>query len=148
MTEKLFFFCCFAARRLLSLCVCRNMLAGQKREYCYYYYTTPCLKTSHLWLAIILTYMARLRKFLAQVGNQSALYFLTSPNLCLCTIWVNRKPENCVFSLKCCMLFTKNTWNTLTYHLVTAEPPFTVKTIDGMHQIGPRILLFYPRDLC
>ena len=27
------------------------------------------------------------------------------------------------------------------YHLVTAEPPFTVKTIDWMHQTGPRILL-------
>jgi len=34
--------------------------------------------------------------------------------------------------------FTKNT---LKYHLVTAEPPFTVKTIDWMHQTGPRILL-------
>ena len=39
------------------------------------------------------------------------------------------------------MLFARNTRNTLKYHLVTVEPPFTVKTIDGMHQIGPRILL-------
>ena len=37
--------------------------------------------------------------------------------------------------------FYKNTPNTLKYHLVTAEPPFTVKTIDWMHQTGPRILL-------
>jgi len=36
--------------------------------------------------------------------------------------------------------FTK-THKTLKYHLVTAEPPFTVKTIDWMHQTGPRILL-------
>jgi len=27
------------------------------------------------------------------------------------------------------------------YHLVTAEPHFTVKTIDWMHQTGPRSLL-------
>jgi len=25
--------------------------------------------------------------------------------------------------------------------LVTAEPPFTVKTMDWMHQTGPRIML-------
>jgi len=30
------------------------------------------------------------------------------------------------------MLFTKNTRNTLKYHPVTAEQPFTVKTIDWM----------------
>jgi len=76
-----------------------------------------------------------------KVGNQNLLYFITSPNLCFCTTWRNRKPENCVFSLKCCMLFTKNTRNTLKYHLVTDEPPFTVKTIDWIHQTGPRILL-------
>jgi len=42
------------------------------------------------------------------------------------------------------MLFTKinqNKRNTLKYHLVTAELPFTVKTIDWMHQTEPRILL-------
>ena len=33
----------------------------------------------------------------------------------------------------------QKTRNTLKYHLVTAEPPFTVKTIDWMHQtLGPR----------
>jgi len=42
------------------------------------------------------------------------------------------------------MLFTKNTRNTLKYHLVTAEPPFTVKTIDWMHQTGPRIMHLLP----
>jgi len=35
----------------------------------------------------------------------------------------------------------KTTRNTLKYHLVTAEPPFTLKTIDWMHQTGPKILL-------
>jgi len=39
------------------------------------------------------------------------------------------------------VLYTKNTWKTLKYHLVTAEPPFTVKTIEWIHQTGPRILL-------
>ena len=78
------------------------------------------------------------------------LYFPTSPNLCLCTTWGFRKPENCVFSLKFCMRFTRNT---LKYHLVTAEPPFTVKTTDGMHQTGPRILLsvthmLYVNEVC
>ena len=76
-----------------------------------------------------------------KVGNQNVVYFRTSPNLCLCTTWRNRKPENCVFSLKFCMLFTKNT---LKYHLVTTEPPeppYIVKTIDGMHPTAPKILL-------
>jgi len=35
-----------------------------------------------------------------------------------------------------------------TSHLVTAEPPFTVKTIDWMHQTGPRILLYVTHMLC
>jgi len=47
-----------------------------------------------------------------KVGNQNVLYFPTSPNLCFCTTWGNRKHENCIFSLKCCMLFTKNTKHT------------------------------------
>ena len=46
------------------------------------------------------------------------------------------------------MLFTKNTQNTLKYHLVTAEPPFTVKTINWMHQTGSKILLSVAHMLC
>jgi len=38
------------------------------------------------------------------------------------------------------ILYQKYT-NTLKYRLVTAEPPFTVKTIDWMHQTVPMILL-------
>jgi len=76
-----------------------------------------------------------------KIGNQNVLYCPPSPNLCFCTTWRNRKPENCIFSLKRCMIFTKNTRNTVKYHLVTAEPSVTVKTIDWMHQTGPRILL-------
>ena len=41
----------------------------------------------------------------------------------------------------------------LKYHLVTDKPPFTVKTIDWMHQTGPRILLsvthmLYVNEIC
>jgi len=36
------------------------------------------------------------------------------------------------------MLFTKDTETHLKDHLVTAEPPFTVKTIDCAHETGPR----------
>jgi len=39
------------------------------------------------------------------------------------------------------MLFSKNSRKALKYHLVTAEPSFTVKTIDWMQQTGPGILL-------
>jgi len=37
--------------------------------------------------------------------------------------------------------FYQKTRITLKYHLVTAKPPFAVKTIDWVHQTGPRILL-------
>jgi len=47
----------------------------------------------------------------------------------------------------------KTTQNTLKYHLVTAKPPFTVKTIDWMQQTGPRILpsvthMLYVNQVC
>ena len=61
-----------------------------------------------------------------KVGNQNVLHFPTSPNFCFCIT----KPEKCIFSLKCCMLFTKN-MNTLKYPLATWEPPFTVKRSTG-----------------
>jgi len=48
-----------------------------------------------------------------KVGNQIVLYFPTTPNYCFCTTWGNRKPGNCVFSLKCCMLFHQKTRNTV-----------------------------------
>jgi len=71
-----------------------------------------------------------------KVGNQNLLYFPTLPNLCFCTTWGNRKPGNCVFFyLNAACFFTKKH---LEYHLVRAEPPFTVKTIDWVHQTGPR----------
>ena len=88
-----------------------------------------------------------------KVTKQNVLYFSTLPNLCFCITCGNRKPENCIFSLKFCMLFTKkNTRNTLKYHLVTTKLPFTVQTINWMHQAGPRILLsvktLYVNQVC
>jgi len=101
---------------------------------------TVSQKTSHLWLAIIFTHSSITIIFgtnvTEKVGNQNILYFPTSPNKCFCTTWGNRKPGNCNFSLKYCMFLTKSTQNILKYHLVTAELPFTVKMIDGMHHTG------------
>jgi len=50
-----------------------------------------------------------------KVGNQNILYFPTTHDdkQCFCTTWRNRKSGNCVFSLKCCMLFHQNTRNTV-----------------------------------
>jgi len=71
-----------------------------------------------------------------KVRNQNTLCFPTSsPSVCALR-GKTRNPE-VVLSFKCC-LFTKNTRNALKYHLLTAEPPFTVKTIDWVHQTGPR----------
>jgi len=67
-----------------------------------------------------------------KVSNQSVLYFPTSSNYCFCTTWETGKPEIVFFRL---MLhdFLPKIHETLKYHLVTAEPPFTVKTIDWVH---------------
>jgi len=47
------------------------------------------------------------------------------------------------------MLFTKNTRNTLKHHLVTAEPPFTVKMIDWMLRILLSVThMLYVNKIC
>jgi len=48
-----------------------------------------------------------------KVGNPNVLYFPTTPNWCFYTTWGNRKPGNCVFSLKFCMFFHQKTRNTV-----------------------------------
>jgi len=82
--------------------------------------TTPCLKKVplltcynldipvHSSITIVFGTSAT-----EKVGNQNVLYFPTSHTLCFCTTWGNRKPPKCAFSLKCCILFTKNNTNTL-----------------------------------
>jgi len=42
------------------------------------------------------------------------------------------------------LFYRKHTKHILKYHLVTAEPPFTVKPIDCMHQTGPRKGAYHP----
>jgi len=54
----------------------------------------------HSWLTIIFD-----TNVTEKVDNQSGFYFPTSLNYCFCTTWRNRKSGNCVFSLKCYMLF-------------------------------------------
>jgi len=71
------------------------------------------------------------------------MYFIFPPDL-TCAFALpgeTGNPKIAFFSLKCYTLLTKNIQNTLKYQLATAEPAFTVKTIDRMHQTGPRILL-------
>jgi len=51
------------------------------------------------------------------------------------------------------LFYQKHTKHILKYHLVTAQPAFTVKTIDCMNQIGPRKGAYhpavcYPHDWC
>ena len=58
-----------------------------------------------------------------KVNNQKIFYFPTSRKYCFCTTWGNRKLENWVFSLKCCMLFCQQTHKTQNYHIVTAKSP-------------------------
>jgi len=71
------------------------------------------------------------------------MYFIFLPHLTCASALPGEteNPKSASFLLKCCMLFTTNTRNTLKYHLVTAEPPSSIKTIDWMHQTGPKILL-------
>ena len=45
---------------------------------------------------------------------QEPMYFIFPPHLTsVCALPGNRKPGNCVFSLKCCMLFHQKTRNTV-----------------------------------
>jgi len=42
------------------------------------------------------------------------------------------------------LFYEKHTKHILKYHLVTAEPPFTVKMIGSMHQRGPKKAAHHP----
>ena len=86
-----------------------------------------------------------------KVGDQNVLYFRTSPNQCFCTTWETGNPEIASFHLNVACFFTKKHETQLKYHLVRAEPPFTVKIIDWVHQTGPRKgagSVCYPHALC
>jgi len=47
-------------------------------------------------------------------------------------------PEIASFHLNAACFFYQKTQNIVRYHLVRAEPPFTVITIDWVHHTGPR----------
>ena len=77
-----------------------------------------------------------------KVGNQNNLS--TSPNYCFSTTWGNSKPGNCVFSLKCCMLFyqksqniVKNiTWSELNHpSLLKQSTGCTIQNLGREHSI-------------
>jgi len=71
------------------------------------------------------------------------MYFVFPPHLTCASALPGQtgNPKIASSHLNDACFLPKTTRNTLKYHLVTAEPPFTVKTIDWMHQTGPRILL-------
>jgi len=67
------------------------------------------------------------------------MYFIFPPNLTSASALPaeTEDPEIASFHLKVACFSPKNT-KQLKYHLVRAEPPFAVKTIDWLHQTGPR----------
>jgi len=71
------------------------------------------------------------------------MYFIFPPHLTCVSVLPGEtgNPKIASFDLDVACFLPKTTLNTLKCHLVTAEPPFTVKTIDWMHQTGPGILL-------
>ena len=71
------------------------------------------------------------RNVTKKVTNQTMPCFPTSLIQWFCTTLRNRKPRNCVFSLKNCMLFCHRTHKTHSnYHLVAVELPFIPKVIN------------------
>ena len=62
------------------------------------------------------------------------MYFIFPPHLTSASALPGEtgNPDIASFHLNAACFFTKK------YHLVTAGPPFTVKTIEWEHQTGPR----------
>ena len=67
------------------------------------------------------------------------MYFIFPPHLTSASALPGEtgNPEIASFHLNAAC-FHQKTRNTVKNHLVRAEPPFTVKTIDGEHQTGPK----------
>jgi len=69
------------------------------------------------------------------------MYFIFPPHLTSASALPEEtgNPEIASFHLNTACFFIKKTRNTVKkYHPVRAEPAFTVKTIDWVHQTGPR----------
>jgi len=67
-------------------------------------------------------------------------YFIFPPNLSSTSALSGEtgNSEIASFHLYPACFFTKKHETQLKYHLVRAEPPFTVKTMDLVHQTGPK----------
>jgi len=100
----------------------------------------PCLLWPNGWMGQDATWYGgkpRRRRRCVRRGPSSPVKGTQQPSLFgQCLFWP-RSPISATAEL----LLPKTSRNTLKYHLVTVEPPFTVKTIDWMHQTGPKILL-------
>ena len=89
-----------------------------------------------------------------KVGNQNVLYLPTHLTCASALPGETGNPKIASFHLNAACFFTKKHESQLKiYHLVRAEPPFTVKTIDWVHQTGPRKgaqhpAVCYPHALC
>ena len=68
------------------------------------------------------------------------MYFIFPPHLTSASALLEEtgNPEIASFHLNATCFSPKNTKHSLKYHLIRAESPFTVKTIDWVHQTGPR----------
>jgi len=67
------------------------------------------------------------------------MYFILPAHLTIMLTWETGNPEISSFHLNAAYFFTKKHETQFKkYHLVRAEPPLTVKTIDWVHQTGPR----------
>jgi len=68
------------------------------------------------------------------------MYFIFPPHLTSASALPGEtgNPEIAYFHLNAACFFTKKHETQLKNHLVRAEPPFTVRAIDWVHQTGPR----------
>jgi len=68
------------------------------------------------------------------------MYFIFPPYLTSASALPGEtgNPEIASFHLNSACFSPKITKHSYKYHLVRAEPPFAVKTIDWVHQTGPR----------
>jgi len=100
---------------------------------------TVSQKTPHLYNLLLF-----LHNFLAQMllrKQTIKMYFIFLPHLTSASALPGEtgNPEIASFHLNAAYFSPKNTKQSKKkYHLVRAEPRFTVKTIDWMQQTGPR----------
>ena len=68
------------------------------------------------------------------------MYFIFPPHVTSASALPGEtgNPEIAYSHLNTACFFTKKHETVKKYHQVRAEPPFTVKTIDWVHQTGPR----------